>query len=220
MPQPCTGGYQFGNRVFRCWEKKGHGIADARAGDREVVRRVLLPARPQARARRGSLAGGVQLGIRQGSGIDLPEEKRPAVPDGDRATSTGSTARADGRSGVALNLSIGQGENSQTVLNMARFYTALATDGIAAAAARSCSGKPERDADLRADAGADGQAARGAGRRRVDGGTAASVGDQGRAARRQDRNGADRTLDERHRARSRVVRGLRARRTTRRSSSR
>jgi penicillin-binding protein 2 len=31
-----------------------------------------------------------------------------------------------------LNLSIGQGENSQTIVNMARFYTALATDGNAA----------------------------------------------------------------------------------------
>ncbi|HEX6050734.1 MAG TPA: penicillin-binding transpeptidase domain-containing protein, partial [Gemmatimonadaceae bacterium] len=25
MPQGCTGGYTFGNRYFRCWEKKGHG---------------------------------------------------------------------------------------------------------------------------------------------------------------------------------------------------
>jgi cell division protein FtsI/penicillin-binding protein 2 len=33
---------------------------------------------------------------------------------------------------VVLNLAIGQGENAQTVINMARFYTALATDGSAA----------------------------------------------------------------------------------------
>src|SRR5947208_4221379 len=25
MPVPCTGGYQFGNRYFRCWDKRGHG---------------------------------------------------------------------------------------------------------------------------------------------------------------------------------------------------
>jgi len=31
-----------------------------------------------------------------------------------------------------LNLAIGQGPNSQTILNMARFFTALATDGHAA----------------------------------------------------------------------------------------
>ena len=33
---------------------------------------------------------------------------------------------------VVLNMAIGQGENAQTVVNMARFYTALATDGNAA----------------------------------------------------------------------------------------
>jgi cell division protein FtsI/penicillin-binding protein 2 len=33
---------------------------------------------------------------------------------------------------VSLNLAIGQGEHSQTVVNMARLYTALATDGMAA----------------------------------------------------------------------------------------
>jgi len=31
-----------------------------------------------------------------------------------------------------MNMSIGQGDNSQTIVNMARFYTALATDGSAA----------------------------------------------------------------------------------------
>ena len=36
-----------------------------------------------------------------------------------------------------LSLAIGQGENSQTIVNMARFYTALATDG-SAAGPRSC----------------------------------------------------------------------------------
>ena len=39
---------------------------------------------------------------------------------------------------VVLNLAIGQGENSQTVVNMARFYTALATDGDGGHARRSC----------------------------------------------------------------------------------
>src|SRR6185437_14567534 len=25
MPEPCTGGFQFGNRYFKCWNHKGHG---------------------------------------------------------------------------------------------------------------------------------------------------------------------------------------------------
>jgi penicillin-binding protein 2 len=33
---------------------------------------------------------------------------------------------------MAMNMAIGQGDNSQSILNMARFYTALATDGSAA----------------------------------------------------------------------------------------
>ena len=93
-----------------------------------------------------------------------------------------------------LNLAIGQGENSQTVLNMARFYTALATDGTAPtprssgasrSARRSC--KLDRRADRRAAQGARSAWCRGRHGR--------GVGDQGRAARRQDGHRADRTLD-------------------------
>jgi penicillin-binding protein 2 len=72
------------------------------------------------------------MGFLSKSGIDLPEEKTPlfpnSVPDyfnakfGPRNWTEGS---------VAVNMSIGQGENSQTILNMARFYSALATDGTA-----------------------------------------------------------------------------------------
>jgi len=42
-----------------------------------------------------------------------------------------------------LSMAIGQGDNSQTILNMARFYTALATDGTAAKP-EIVRGKPER----------------------------------------------------------------------------
>jgi penicillin-binding protein 2 len=77
------------------------------------------------------LAGGVSLGMNEKTGIDLPEERRPRWPE-----AVEYFDRRYGKSGwtqsVVLNLSIGQGENSQTILNMARFYTALATDGSAA----------------------------------------------------------------------------------------
>ena len=74
------------------------------------------------------LAGGVSLRMREKSGIDLPNEKTPLWPFAkeyfDRKYGTSGWSQ-----GVLLSLSIGQGENSQTVANMARFYTALATDG-------------------------------------------------------------------------------------------
>ena len=45
MQQPCTGGYYFGNRYWRCWDKNGHGSLNLSRRDREVVRRLFLPAR-------------------------------------------------------------------------------------------------------------------------------------------------------------------------------
>jgi penicillin-binding protein 2 len=54
-------------------------------------------------------------------------------------------------SSVTLNLAIGQGENAQTILNMARFYTALATDGRAATP-RVVKGAPERKQIFNLDA--------------------------------------------------------------------
>ena len=64
MPVRCTGGYQFGNRYFRCWDAEGHGdvtLAQAiekscdvyfyQLGQRLVRRGRLDPA---ARLRGGS----------------------------------------------------------------------------------------------------------------------------------------------------------------------
>ncbi len=76
------------------------------------------------------IAGGISLGLRDKSGIDLPDEKRALWPYA--VDYYNKTYGARGWSNaVTLNLSIGQGENSQTVVNMAKFYAALATDGKA-----------------------------------------------------------------------------------------
>jgi penicillin-binding protein 2 len=79
------------------------------------------------------VAGGNSLGGRDRTGIDLPDETRPTFPYADVEE---YYDRKYGKRGwsqaVVLNLSIGQGENDQTVVGMGRFYTALATDGSAA----------------------------------------------------------------------------------------
>jgi penicillin-binding protein 2 len=77
------------------------------------------------------VAGGVQLGFRSKSGIDLPEEKPPLFPDRVPEYFNQKYPRGWTQGAMALNLSIGQGDNSQTILNMARFYAALATNGYA-----------------------------------------------------------------------------------------
>jgi penicillin-binding protein 2 len=129
MPIPCTGGMQFGNRYFRCWDKRGHGsltLQGAIAKSCDVYFYQLGIKLGLTRM----LAGGVKLGMNQKAGVDLPEERRPRWPETvdyfNRKYGPRNWSQA-----VVLNLSIGQGENSQTILNMARFYAALATDGSA-----------------------------------------------------------------------------------------
>ena len=130
MPQSCAGYYYFGNRPWRCWEKNGHGsldLHDAIARSCDVYFYQLGLKLGLSRL----VAGGVHFGFASKTGIDLPEELRPLYPDAmeyfDKRYPGGWTPGS-----TALNISIGQGENSQTVLNMARFYTAIATDGNAA----------------------------------------------------------------------------------------
>ena len=127
MPQPCTGGYTFGNRYFRCWEKKGHGSVSLR----QAIEKSCDVFFYQLGLRLGitrMLAGGVSMKMREKSGIDLPNEKQPLWP---YAAEYFNKRYGPGgwSNGVLLSLAIGQGENSQTVVNMARFYSALATDG-------------------------------------------------------------------------------------------
>jgi penicillin-binding protein 2 len=128
MPIACSGGLQYGSRYFHCDAVHGSlSLAGAIAKSCNVYFYQLGIKLGLTRL----LAGGVDLGFRERSGIDLPEERRPLWPE-----TTEYFNRRYGKGGwtssVVLNLAIGQGENAQTVINMAKFYTALATDGSAA----------------------------------------------------------------------------------------
>ena len=122
----CGGGYQFGNRYFRCWYKGGHG------------RLSVIPAIEQS-----CDVFFYQLGFKLGldnfsrysqdcgfgkkTGIDVPQEASGLVP------STAWYDRKLGKKGwtraVLLNLGIGQGELLVTPLQLAQFYCGLANKG-------------------------------------------------------------------------------------------
>jgi penicillin-binding protein 2 len=126
MPVPCTGGYQYGNRYFRCWEKRGHGSLDLLRALKHSCDVYFYQLGLKIGLSR-MIAGGIDLSFRERSGIDLPEENRPLWPYAvqyynERFGRNWSQAEI-------LNLSIGQGSNSQTLISMAKFYTAIATDG-------------------------------------------------------------------------------------------
>jgi penicillin-binding protein 2 len=151
MPQPCRGGLRLGNRVFRCWKKEGHGSLDllgAVAASCDVYF-YQLGLRLGLNA---IIQDGVLMGFKDKSGIDLENEIDPIFPS--------STAYFDRLYGprhwsppaTTLNFAIGQGENTQTLINMMRFYEGLAGNGNAASPylVRPAAAKP-RELGLSAD---------------------------------------------------------------------
>ncbi|MBI2072598.1 MAG: penicillin-binding protein 2 [Gemmatimonadetes bacterium] len=141
MPIPCRGGLQYYNRYFRCWKLQGHGdltLAEAIQYSCDVYF-YQLGLKLQLNH---LLADASHLGLRDRSGIDLPNEIRPLFP-----ASTEYYNQRYGPRGwtnaVTLNLAIGQGENSQTLANMVAFYTMLANpDGRAPAPHLVVAGDP------------------------------------------------------------------------------
>jgi len=130
MTIPCSGGMQFGNRYFRCWKRGGHGNVDLKGAVAQSCDVYFY----QLGLRLGLdaiIEDGKLMGFDQRTGVDLRDEKRPIYPGsreyfdklyGKRGWSPGATT---------LNFSIGQGENTQTVINMVRFYAAISGDGSA-----------------------------------------------------------------------------------------
>ena len=126
MPVPCTGGLQYGSRYFRCWEKKGHGSLDLESAIKHSCDVYFYQLGLKVGLSR-MIAGGISLTMRDKSGIDLPEENQPFWP-----YAVDYYNKKYGRNwsnAETLNLAIGQGANSQTVVNMAKLYAALATQG-------------------------------------------------------------------------------------------
>jgi penicillin-binding protein 2 len=129
MPEPCRGGLQVGNRYFRCWKPEGHGSLDlegaiAKSCDVYFYQLGLASGRRQP-------SDGVLMGFRERSGIDLENEIAPIYPSNAAYFDRKYGPRGWSKWGATLNFSIGQGENTQNVINMTRFYAALASGGEA-----------------------------------------------------------------------------------------
>ena len=131
MPEPCTGSLRVGNRVFRCWDPRGHGRLDLTGAIAQSCD-VYFYQLGQKLGLEDLLADGVAMGFQERSGVDLEGESSPVFPGDVKYFDRRYGPRGWSR-GVVLNLSIGQGENDQTLINMARFYLALASTGVAPA---------------------------------------------------------------------------------------
>lgn len=132
QPTPCTGGYQYGNRYFKCHLAKGHGSLTL-GGAIEQSCDVYFYQLALKLKLRGLVAGSLRYGAAKRSGVDLPNDNAPFYPTDPLVEYMNRKWGVGGWSeGNSLSLAIGQGENSQTVVNLAKFYTALAMNGVAA----------------------------------------------------------------------------------------
>ena len=123
MPEPCRGSFRYGNRVFHCWLPAGHGRLDLTGAIAQSCD-VYFYQLGLKLGLDNLLRDGVGMGFRERSGIDLEGETMSIIPPDvayfDRRYGPRGWSR-----GVVLNLSIGQGEIDQTVMNMTRFYLSL-----------------------------------------------------------------------------------------------
>ena len=96
MPAPCTGGYYFGSRYFRCWDHSGHGsltLAQAIAKSCDVYFYQLGLKLTIA----NFLAGGVGAPLRRPQRHRPAQRVAPGVAGEHGTTSTRSTGPRDGR---------------------------------------------------------------------------------------------------------------------------
>ncbi|MFC1858462.1 penicillin-binding protein 2 [Thermodesulfobacteriota bacterium] len=121
----CPGAYPFGDRVFRCWKKEGHGSMNILTALEESCDVFFYQTGQRLGIDRlARYAKGCGLGAR--TGIDLDHEAKGIVP---------TAAWKEQRTGIAwqkgetLSVAIGQGYNLVTPVQMAALISAIANGG-------------------------------------------------------------------------------------------
>lgn len=121
----CNGGYRFGNRVYRCWNKDGHGSVSLhkalvescdvyfyQVGLKLGIDRIAAYAR--------------KFGLGEPTGIELSDEKGGNVPDKAWRKRRFGSPWIDGET---LSCAIGQGFDLVTPLQLLSAYAALGNEG-------------------------------------------------------------------------------------------
>ena len=128
MPISCTGGMYYAGRYARCWWKPGHGSLDL-VGAIEKSCNVYFYQLGIRLGVQEFIERGTRMGFSEKTGLDLPGEVSPIFPTGLDWWRQRFGHRP--MPSEVMSLAIGQGPNSQTVLRMALFYSALAGNGTA-----------------------------------------------------------------------------------------
>jgi penicillin-binding protein 2 len=121
----CPGHFRLGRRVYRCWKRGGHGpvtLETALAGSCDVYFYELgkiLGVETLARYAR-------RFGLGSATGIDIPGEVGGLVPTPEWKQRVRGERWIDGET---ISLSIGQGANLTTPIQLAVAYAAIANGG-------------------------------------------------------------------------------------------
>lgn len=122
----CRGGFQYGNRFFRCWLHAGHGstnVVQALTQSCDVYFYDLSLKLPLEEFKDYV----IRSGLYAKTGIDLPNERRGFFPDAEWYKKT--FGPNIGISGHKINLSIGQGETLTSPIQMNAYFAAIANGG-------------------------------------------------------------------------------------------
>ncbi len=121
----CNGTFELGNRIYRCWKKHGHGSVD--------LNRALVESCDVYFYTVGKMLGvdkiafyAKQFGLGEHTGIVLNHERKGLIPTRDwKMARRGEPWQL----GETISVSIGQGFNLTTPLQLAVAYGALANGG-------------------------------------------------------------------------------------------
>ncbi len=126
MPVPCDGTFEYGGRVYRCWNEDGHGALNLV----QALQRSCNVYFYQLGLRiglQGTLDRIHDAGLVDRAGIEIAGESLPVFPK-----DLGFWTQRFGYSPTeheVISISIGQGPNTTTPLKMAQLMVALARDG-------------------------------------------------------------------------------------------
>jgi penicillin-binding protein 2 len=121
----CNGSFDLGNRTYNCWQKHGHG--------RVSLHRAIVESCDVYFYNLGKLVGVDKIaeyargfGLGQPTGIDLPREKNGLVPTKEWKL---SRFKETWQLGETISISIGQGYDLVTPIQLVNAYAALANGG-------------------------------------------------------------------------------------------
>jgi penicillin-binding protein 2 len=121
----CPGHFQFGNRTFRCWKKGGHGTVFLQRALSESCDVYFYTVGQRLGVDR--LASYAQrLGLGRKTGIDMEHEKSGVVPTSDWKKKRYNTKWYEGET---ISISIGQGYDLATPIQICMMTSALANGG-------------------------------------------------------------------------------------------